>query len=103
MSWPPIRRRWSGCVAKQRMIGALNHAGICTLYQLGEASGRAFLVMEFLEGESLRERMARKALAEDELFEIAVQVAEALPLASSLWQKSHTTRFAGRVEDGRGC
>src|ERR1039457_4642070 len=64
-----------------RMIAALNHPGICTMYQLGEASGRVFLVMEFLEGESLRERMARKPLSENELLEIAVQVAKALEAA----------------------
>jgi serine/threonine protein kinase len=64
-----------------RMIGALNHPGICTMYQLGEASGRVFLVMEFLEGESLRERMVRKPLSENELLEIAVQVAKALEAA----------------------
>lgn len=42
-----------------RLIGALNHPGICTVYELAEVSGRVFLVMEFLEGASLRERMAR--------------------------------------------
>src|SRR5579864_9232764 len=60
-----------------RMIAALNHPGICTVHELGEASGRVFLVMEFLEGESLRERKARKPLSDDEIVEIAVQVAKA--------------------------
>jgi DNA-binding winged helix-turn-helix (wHTH) protein len=64
-----------------RMIGALNHPGICTVYELGESGGRVFLVMEFLEGESLRERMARGPLSKGELFDVAVQVAKALEAA----------------------
>jgi tetratricopeptide (TPR) repeat protein/DNA-binding winged helix-turn-helix (wHTH) protein/TolB-like protein len=64
-----------------RMIGALNHPGICTVYDLEEASGRVFLVMEFMEGETLRERMARGPLGQEELFEIAVQAAKALEAA----------------------
>ena len=64
-----------------RMIGALNHPGICTLHELGEASGWAFLAMEFLEGESLRARMARRPVSEAEFFEIAMQVARALEAA----------------------
>jgi Tol biopolymer transport system component/DNA-binding winged helix-turn-helix (wHTH) protein len=64
-----------------RMIGALNHPGICTVHELGEASGRVFLVMEFLEGESLRERIARKPPSEGELLDVAVQVAKALEVA----------------------
>ena len=64
-----------------RMIGALNHPGICTVYELGEASGRVFLVMEFLEGEPLRSRMARGRLSKEEFLEIAVQAAKALEAA----------------------
>jgi len=51
------------------------------MHQLGEAPGRVFLVMEFLEGESLRARMARKPLSEDEFLDIAVQAAKALEAA----------------------
>jgi len=61
-----------------RMIAALNHPGICTMYELGEVSGRVFLVMEFLEGDTLR---ARGTLSESELVDIAVQVAKALEAA----------------------
>jgi Tol biopolymer transport system component/DNA-binding winged helix-turn-helix (wHTH) protein len=64
-----------------RMIGALNHPGICTLHELGEDAGRVFLAMEFLEGEPLRARMARGAVSEAEFFEIAIQVVRALEAA----------------------
>ena len=64
-----------------RMIGALNHPGVCTLHELGESGGRVFLAMEFLEGESLRARMARGPASEAEFFEIAIQVAGALEAA----------------------
>ena len=64
-----------------RMVAALNHPGICTLYELGEASGRAFLAMEFLEGEPLRARMERGQVSEAEFFQIAIQVARALAVA----------------------
>jgi DNA-binding winged helix-turn-helix (wHTH) protein len=64
-----------------RMIATLNHPGICTMHQLGEASGRVFLVMEFLEGESLRERVTRKPLSEGEFLDVAVQVTRALEAA----------------------
>src|ERR1700693_4496682 len=60
------------------MIAALNHPSICTMHELGEASGRVFLAMEFLEGETLR---ARGQLAESELIDVAVQVCMALEAA----------------------
>jgi Tol biopolymer transport system component/DNA-binding winged helix-turn-helix (wHTH) protein len=61
-----------------RMIAALNHPGICTMHELGEASRRVFLVMEFLEGETLR---ARGKLSENELVDVAMQVTKALQAA----------------------
>lgn len=64
-----------------RMIGALNHPCICTLYELGEAAGRVFLAMEYLEGESLRQRLLRGRVAENEFSRIAQQVASGLAAA----------------------
>jgi len=75
---PPAMERMR---REARMIGALNHPGICTLYELGEASGRAFLAMEYLDGKPLRARMARGPVSETEFFDIALQVARALEAA----------------------
>lgn len=64
-----------------RMIAALNHPAICTLYELGEEAGQVFLAMEHLEGETLRHRLARGRLAEAEFFHTARQVAAGLAAA----------------------
>ncbi|HXY06729.1 MAG TPA: protein kinase, partial [Terriglobales bacterium] len=62
-----------------RAISALNQPNICTLHDIGEEDGRTFLVMELLEGQNLRDRIADKgALPLPELLQIAVGLAEAL-------------------------
>jgi len=76
-----------------RATGRLNHPSICTLYDIEEVDGRPFIVMERLEGRSLKERLtaARKAGDESraegipisELLDIAVQVADGLEAAHS--------------------
>src|SRR5215470_6413962 len=64
-------------------IGALNHPHICTLYDVGEQDGTEFLVMEFLEGETLANRIARGPLPLDEALKIGIEIADALDKAHS--------------------
>jgi Tol biopolymer transport system component len=72
---------------KQRMereakaISSLNHPHICTLHDIGSQDGVDFLVMEYLEGETLAERLHRGALPVAEALRIAIQIAEALDKA----------------------
>jgi eukaryotic-like serine/threonine-protein kinase len=60
------------------LLAALNHPNIAAIYGLEEANGKPFLALELVEGEDLRERLARGAIPVDEALEIAKQVAEAL-------------------------
>jgi serine/threonine protein kinase len=64
-----------------RAISSLNHPNICTLYDVGEHEGQPFLVMERIEGQSLKQRLAGGALAAGEALSIASQVCEALEAA----------------------
>jgi serine/threonine protein kinase len=66
-----------------RAISALNHPNVCTVYDIGEDGGHAFLVMELLEGLTLKERIAQSPLSNDELISIALQISEALTAAHS--------------------
>ena len=76
---PQFRERFD---REARVISQLTHPHICTLYDVGEHAGTAFLVMEYLEGETLADRMARAAskgpgLPRTEALTIAIQIADA--------------------------
>ena len=64
-----------------RAVSALNHPHICTLHDIGHQDGMDYLVMEFIEGESLADRLAKGALPAEQVFRYAIQIADALDKA----------------------
>ncbi len=64
-----------------RVISNLNHPYICTLHDIGSLDGKQFMVMELLEGQSLKDRLARGPLPIDDVLELGAQVADALDAA----------------------
>ena len=65
-------------VREAKAAAALNHPNICTVYEVGEADGQAYIAMELVEGRTLRATLAEGALAPDLLVHYARQLAEAL-------------------------
>jgi Tol biopolymer transport system component/tRNA A-37 threonylcarbamoyl transferase component Bud32 len=75
---PELKARFE---REARALSAFQHPHICTLYDVGEQDGIVFLVMEFIEGESLATRLARGPLPTEQLLRIAIDIADALDKA----------------------
>jgi formylglycine-generating enzyme required for sulfatase activity/dienelactone hydrolase/predicted Ser/Thr protein kinase len=77
---PVARERF---LREAKAVATLDHPHICVVHETGEAEGAPFIVMEYVEGESLRERLARGPLPLGETLRLAAEIAEALEEAHS--------------------
>jgi Tol biopolymer transport system component len=75
-----VRKRFE---REAKAVAALDHPNICTVFEIDEAEGMIFLAMAFVEGPTVKERIAQRPLKLDEALEIAVQTAEGLRAAHS--------------------
>src|ERR1700745_3551927 len=76
---PEARERFE---REAKAISSLNHPNICQLYDVGEQDGVSYLVMEFLEGETLSERLRKGPLPLDQLLRYGTEICEG-------WEKAH--------------
>jgi serine/threonine protein kinase len=83
---PELRERFE---REARTIASLNHPHICTLYDIGHQDGIDYLVLEYLEGETLADRLKKGRLPIEQVLKYAIEIADAL-------DKAHRTGITHR-------
>ena len=83
-------------------VAALNHPNICTVHEIDEANGHSFIVMEFIEGESVRQKVQARPLKLDEALDITIQAAQGLQEAHEKGITHRDIKSANIMATGKG-
>jgi serine/threonine protein kinase/tetratricopeptide (TPR) repeat protein len=96
---PEVRERFE---REARTIASLNHSHICTLHDIGQQDGIDYLVMEYVEGETLARRLLKGALPLDQVVELGIEIADGLDAAHAQGIVHRDIKPANIVITGRG-